>query len=353
MKREAPKTLLEPLDQAWDTWKGHPDGANFRNLARELALLTEAVIANARGGGPIATFSAPLPVAQERIRITVHFKPNGQRVIEQHRHVRDFDDVVQEFQLHTLERFLRNPNFRIKDEAFIRIGLALRAYSMERAVRREALRSLPSDSPGAIGVDEERTSPRASATLEMGPDEQFVEILEEIWFHPSHRPARSPLVQDAPGLSLRYLYTTLRVHSGVRLQEIGQELGIHASRLTALKKELNDLLPSFTAEWLPMGDFLPLNYSREVLESLDLISARSRFSLIRDLLDHKAHGQIQRHKRVLWEAYLWAREQLEDPQGLSSSLCQRKVANEYQELEAVLEIQSREQSGELLKVHSL
>ena len=352
MKNESAQSCLQSLDQAWSIWRKHPDGANFHSLAADLAHLVETVVAEARQYGSIAVFTAPLPMTNEKVRITVHFTRWGRGVIERHDYIRDFDDVVQDFQLHTLERYLRTPGFCIRNTAFVRMGLALRAYSMERTARREMLRRRQFDSVESPGIIMDRELHHMPDDMTVGMQDQFLQVLEEIWFHPVSRTGRSILRApvETPGLSLRYLYVVLRIHSGVLLQKIGHELGIHSSRLTALKSELTDLVPALAGSWLPLGDFLPLSFARKALESLDLVGIHTRFSLLRQVRDADIRRKIQKRKRILWEAFLWARDYMMYPPEIGQGLFQRTVVNEYREMEAVLTARCEGLRGEILRV---
>ena len=350
MHNECAKTQLEALDRAWKRWKDHPDGANFSHMARELSLLIVAVIENAQRGNVTLTFSAPLPLSKERTRITVHFLRNGQRIIEHHCFVRDFNDVVQDFQLHTLERYLRNPDFRITDPAFIRMGLALRAYSMERSMKREYLRRVESQ------ANESEWEDRSIFPVDDGEcynEDLFLETLRDIWFHPFSFESNGRLVKYSSGLSLRYLYVTLRVHSDASLQDIGRELNIHPSNFTYLKKELKDILTTSSfKEWLPLGNFTPIKVSRQVREQLDIIGVHSRFGLIRQTMDEGIQRKILKRKKALWGVYSWARDHRKSSCCTEDQVSIRTLMNESQ---PSMEMEIRISKGEyaLLKVKFL
>jgi hypothetical protein len=304
---------LELLQQAVQAWRDHPDGANFQEIARELQGVVEVTIAAARGGRKQAVLLAPMPGSTTPLRLQVSFFTDGSRVIKAHQHVRNFDDVVQDFLLRTLERFLENPSFNIRHPAYIRMGLVWCAYALERSASREAQRN----KKFGEGMD---TGPGPDSDREAGSfggswlkaalfQEDFLDVLCAIWFHPCPHHPLHLLPAEAPALSLRYLYGSIRFHSGTPLQAIAKELGVHGSRLSAVKRELQMLVGSKDAgEWLPLGDFMPFRCAQPVLEQIDLIGAHVRYSYCRSTRETAIFQRIQRHKLILWEAYLHARQ---------------------------------------------
>ncbi len=283
---------LERLDRSWRAWRGHPDGRHYGALAEALCRFVDAVVQRARGNGRRAVFTAPFRGEGNRVRVHVDFEPGGSACLGDDSALIDLDDVVQDFVLRTLERFCDNPDFRITGPAYIEIGLALGARSALRAARRRAATERTT-------TVQEADTPDASFT---GHDPI---LLGRSWFH--YRGGPGPLPSRLKGLSLRYLYASIRHASGATGKQVAEELGIHGAAVSRTKSELVDLHPEApSGAFLPLEPMLPVAVSASALDALGL--RNDPLGTDRDPLTAGSLHRLQARKRTLWRTWLWARE---------------------------------------------
>jgi len=298
---------LEALHQAWQEWRSDSTPNRFTVLEGKLAGLMEAALQESKRIGPYMILSTRIARLPQPYVLKIKFDENGRRLVVGNKWISDFDEVVNTYYYSFLGRWAKKPEIKINSAAYVRMGICLCAFSMERKRKNEANReeSLDEDR-GADGKPiEEEIQPSESSTL----NPIFRKTLNRIWFYPLSATDQLPgSTPGVPGLSIRYLYTDLRIQSGVTTTDIASELEIHSSRLTTVRQELSDLFPMVSPKtWLPLGDFLPLVFSPEIMQRMDLIGLHSRFSLVRRPLDLQMQQRILFFKTILLEAYALAR----------------------------------------------
>jgi hypothetical protein len=279
--------LQQVVDQAWKSWRNLPDGPGYQALTRQVGLFVHAVVQDAIKGGR-ALLSSPIPHVG-RVSITV-IESGGRRTIMNHCHVTDFDEVVNDYLAWLCERYLLKPGTRhIQSPAYIRMGIVMRAYTLERRLRNTRQRESATQEPDAFSM------------AEKFPGDLY--YLKTLWFHPyGSDDASATLPGSFQGLSLRYLYTAMRYNAGVSLSETATELGIHPSRLTAVKKEYSRLFSDPPSDaWLafPM-DYIPVGVTDPMLSKLNLKGVHQRYSLIKTTADNRIRQKILRSKHILW-----------------------------------------------------
>ena len=195
---------LAALERARQDWEDHPDAAHFHSLAEALSELVQAVVCASRRGNQ-AAFSVPLPTASGGIRVDVEFDAQGHGTLLRHRFARDFDDVVQEFLLETLGRFTRDRAFRVRHAAYVRMGLALKAFGQERSWKRSKITEqihANSRQPASQSELACPAIPLVDSDLPARSEQQHdpLQSVYDTWFHYPGRQntARSP--SSAPAL---------------------------------------------------------------------------------------------------------------------------------------------------------
>jgi hypothetical protein len=279
--------LQQAVDQAWKSWRNLPDGPGYRALTRQVGLFVHAVVQDAMKGGR-ALLTSPIPHVG-RVSITV-IESGGRRTIVNHCHVTDFDEVVNDYLAWLCDRYLLKPGTRhVQSPAYIRMGIVMRAYTLERRLKNTRQRESATREPDTFSM------------AEKFPGDLF--HLKTLWFHPyGNDDSPAALPGSFQGLSLRYLYTALRYNAGVSLSETAAELGIHPSRLTDVKKEYSRLFSGKPSDaWLafPM-DYIPVRATEPMLYKLNLKGVHQRYSLIKITEDDRIRQKILRSKHILW-----------------------------------------------------
>ncbi len=299
---------LEAFGKALEEWRAAPTPDGFDAIKENLAMLVAVSLEEAKGSGNVIHLSARIPGYPNPYVLKIKTTEDGRRAVLGNRWLTDFDEVMHTYYLTLLERLEKNPNFQITSYAYLRMGLCQRAFSLERRIKTIASREkFLEDDPmmetkGSASQNENQKG--------ISPDPFFQKLLFQIWFYPCIEMKKIPEgFADAPGLSLRYLYTILRIQSGATTSDVSKELGVHSSRLTAVKQELVDLLPMVSKKiWLPLGsDFFPLEFSDELMHRMDLIGVNRRYGLLRKPLGSRMRGRILFSKIILWEAFSLAR----------------------------------------------
>jgi hypothetical protein len=293
---------LEALQQAWQEWRDDPIPSRFSVLGQKLAGLMETALQDAkRVGRSHLVLSTRIPRLPQPYVLKIKFEENGRRLVVGNKWISDFDEVVNTYYDNLLKKWKKKPELKITSAAYIRMGICQCAFIMERRRKNKAKWEESSE----IDPDVEKIQqPEKSQS-----DHFSQNIRNRIWFYPvSEKDQLTGSTLGTPGLSIRYLYTDLRIHSGATTTDVASELGIHSSRLTAVRQELADLFPVISPKtWLPLGDFLPLEFSPEIMRRMDLIGVQRRFSLVRRAIGSQMQQRILFSKTILWEAYILAR----------------------------------------------
>lgn len=346
--------LQKAIDEAWNFWRMSPDGSRYHALTRQLGLFVQAVVQHAIKDGK-AMLTTPIPnVGKVSISMVV---VNGRSIITNLSHVKDFDEVVNDYLMWLCKRYLEKPDTQhVQSPAYIRMGIVMRAYSMERQLNNlrkremlttdpsapiiqsgregvsttEATRLLARDAQTDILVSGSQTpndlrywSPDygevsfsndiRAAELE---DDGFFNRLKVLWFYP-YLDFRTTvhLPKSFQGLSLRYVYVALRYNAGFSLSEIAKELDIHSSRLTALKKEYSRLFPNIRSDvWLNLKkDFKPICVEESMLCRMNLKGVHNRYSLLKVIDDKWVRTDILRSKRIFWQLFRLAVDRVKKP----------------------------------------
>ena len=281
------------IDKAWKYWRNMPDGRRYHALTHQLGIFVQAVVQDAIKEGK-ATLTATIPHVG-RVFITV-VESQGRKIIANHSHVIDFDEVVNDYLTYLCKRYILKPDTQhVKSPAYIRMGIVMRAYTLERQLKNIRYRETTKDEPDALPMMEKHH-----------PD---LNRLKTLWFYPyGEGSATKILSRSFQGLSLRYLYTVLRYNAGVSLSATAAELGIHSSRLTAVKKEYACLFPDIqSGAWLnfPM-DYNPIRVEDPMLFKLDLKGVHRRYSLLKFTDDRRVQQKILLSKHILWHLLQFA-----------------------------------------------
>lgn len=243
-------------------------------MAEALAALVDAVVDEAMNAGRL---SGRAPGGGDAWHLRVR-KANGQLFFVDHSQI-SVQDLSQELMARILERYLSDSGFQIETPAYIATGLVLLARTELRAMARfEEL----GDRPTEVAED----------------DELDLDLIRACWFHVPGGSAN--FSADAPALSLRFLYTSLRIAGGATPADVSRELGLHRSRITALKSELADLIPAAqSGGFLPLPPCRSVTFGQEALHELGI--ARQNPGLVRRPGWLQTSGIADR-KAVLWRA---------------------------------------------------
>lgn len=281
------------IDHAWKSWRSVPDGRRYQILTRQLGIFVQAVVRDAIKDGK-ATLTTTIPHVG-RVFITV-IETHGRRTIANLSHVTDFDEVVNDYLAWLCNRYILKPDTQyVQSPAYIRMGIVMRAYALERRLKNSRHRETTKDKPDATPMVEKRPP--------------VLNRLKTLWFYPhGDDPAPKAIPVSFQGLSLRYLYTALRYNAGVSLSTTAAELGIHASRLTDVKKEYARLFPGIqSGAWLnfPM-DYKPICVAEPMLLKLNLKGVHRRYSLLKSTDDKRVQQEILQSKHILWHLLQFA-----------------------------------------------
>lgn len=332
--------LLKAIDEAWACWRDLPDGSRYQELTRQLGLFVQAVVQEATQDGGAKLTSPITGVGM----VTIHIEVTaGRRRIVNHRHVKDFDEVVGEYLIMLCNKYIKFQDIQhVRSAAYVRMGIVQKAYTLERSLKnlrnKELLSNLQDDpfnqtrevenvsfKPGTdklLKSDDPRPDYNTAEVIEELEDDLIFKRLETLWFFPyfdhtpdlDHAPA-ALFPESFSGLSLRYIYVDLRYNAGVSLTEISGELNVHSSRLTELKKEYTLLFPGIASKaWLNLEkDFKPIRVEDQMLHKMDLKGVHSRYSLMRIIDDQRIKEKVLRSKRILWRLFRFAVEIVKNP----------------------------------------
>ena len=308
-----PQTLI---DQAWISWRSVPDGNRYQTLTRQLGIFVQDVVREALVTGK-AVLSATIPHVG-RVFITI-IESNERRTITNHTHITDFDEVVNDYLTWLCRRYLLKPDTQhVQSAAYIRMGIVMQAYTLERREKNKKQQEIRTNNPVEKLPEKEKT---------FTPDR-----LKILWFYPyGDNPIPDRLHPFFQGLSLRYIYVALRYNAGASLSEIAQELGIHASRVTAVKKEYARLFPEIhSSAWLKINmDYKPIYVEDPMMYKLNLKGCHHRYSLIKTTDDKRLQRKILKSKQILWQTFTFATEQAKRTEALCPEPFYLKVLNLY------------------------
>jgi len=286
------------LDQAWKSWRSVPDGNRYQVLTRQLGIFVQEIVREALVDGK-ALLTTTIPHVG-RVFITV-VESNGRRTITNHTHVTDFDEVVNDYLTWICRRYLQKSDTQhVQSPAYIRMGIVMRAYTLERKEKNKKQREVINDNPAGELIRKEKGSTH--------------DRLKTLWFYPhGEAPIPDLLPPSFQGLSLRYIYVALRHNAGTSLSEIARELDIHASRVTAVKKEYTRLFPHIhSSAWMKIDiDYKPICVEESMMHKLNLKGCHHRYSLIITTDDRRAKHNILKCKQILWQAFTFAMDQAE------------------------------------------
>ena len=300
-----PQTPSIPALQAgiirtWKKWRKVPDGNHFKILTRQVGIFVHAVVQDALKEGT-TTLTSPIPHVG-RVAITVAVF-RGKSTIVNHSHVTDFNEVVNDYLTWLCNKYLLKPDTQhVQSPAYIRMGIVMRAYSMERGLKNTL----------------QKEQLNAEAVMRPSPENEIPDTrrLKTLWFYPCNDETDPvALPRSFQGLSLRYLYVALRHNAGARLTDIAAELDIHSSRLTALKKEYTRLFPEINSgAWLYfVMDYKPVRMQDTLLHKLNLKGVHRRYSLLKSIDDKRIQMDILRSKYLLWHLLQFAALQAGKP----------------------------------------
>jgi len=284
------------LDQAWESWRSVPDGYRYQVLTRQLGIFVQEIVREALIDGK-AMLTTTIPHVG-RVFITV-VESNGRRAITNHTHITDFDEVVNDYLTWLCRRYLQKPDTQhVQSPAYIRMGIVMRAYTLERKEKNKNHQEIMNDNSAGELFGREKGS--------------TYDRLKTLWFYP-HGEAHIPnlLPPSFQGLSLRYIYVALRHNAGTSLSEIARELDVHASRVTAVKKEYTRLFPNIhSSAWMKIDtDYKPICVEEPMMHKLNLKGCHHRYSLIITTDDRRTKQKILQCKHTLWQAFTFAMDQ--------------------------------------------
>jgi len=281
------------IDKAWKSWRDMPDGSHYQLLTHQLGIFVQIVVQDALVDGK-AVFTSSIPhVGRVFIKVIAS---KGRRIITNHNYIKDFDEVVNDYLAWLCKKYVLKPDTQhVQSPAYIRMGIAMRAYTLERAQKNRKAQEI---------IKEE------FELSEITKQNHFkYNQLKTLWFYPYGKEAIPDILpRSFHGISLRYLYVALRFNSGVSLSKIAAELDVHGSRLSALKKEYTCLFPGIDSRaWLTIHtDYKPILLKENMMVKMNLKGCHHRYSLIKRTDDLRVRFQILQNKEILWHLLILA-----------------------------------------------
>lgn len=300
------KTVFNEFYNMQQDWLAKPDGFQFNRLISKLYELI-MVIVNEKLTQSYHTGTIAFNVRRESFELRLVKAKTGSYEVGMGSFRMELQEVVQEYVMELSEKFKKNKTFRIQNINYLTNGLMIKAFTMLRSMHRKL--GIYDDQ-----IEVEDHSGIKKETYHEVENGEVYHYLKLLWFHHINCRRCRKEWQRIPGFSLRHCYAAIRLQSGANALQVANELGIHSSRITRLRKEFSDFFPEFTnGGFIPLGDFAGINVSSQVLKQMGLANGDNR-SLDRNSESKKALNWIQDRKTILWEVYIFSRTLLEAEQ---------------------------------------